>query len=447
MRRFASIASGLFACVAGCGDDGVHKLADAPLPPDDAIDAPASGTANITTNVRCCAVAAGTPQAGVQIVVIHGDRTVGATATTDAQGKATVTVSAGDSVHAIYPEDTVNLTRELATYVGVKPGDNLTFGEASFTPDAAGVSGQINVSWPAVTGAHHYQVFSPCDGAYTTGLDTTFSLFPYCQTPTAPIVFVAYDLNDKILATSYLPAATFTPGTLPAITWTTIAAPNYAVSVSGLDAAVDDLSFYVTAVYPRVSFGQNSFPPITGGAASATFTAPASATRMLAEMNLRKNGTDGRQTYFKAQPTAATFTAPMPWINGIAVSLGEGKAVWLQTAGTYDAATFAFNWNTFDGTSSHYFNWNVIVPPGVTMLDFGTPPAALAPYLPSTSDNVGTDLRLVDLANASSYDELRALGESFAMDPYGSVQSGAVPSAGMSSYDGGEGFSFVSRAK
>jgi hypothetical protein len=445
MRRFASIASGLFACVTGCGDDGVHHLADAPPPDDTGIDAPASGTANITTNVRCCTVVAGTPQAGVRIVVVRRDHSVGAMAMTDAQGKASVAVQTGDSVTAIYPEDADDST-DLTTILGVKPGDNLTFGEANYVVGAAGTTGQINLSWPPVANAYYHYIYTPCGYYYAGGSDvsTTIDVYPYCQTPTAPIVFVAYNSNGAIIASSYLPAAPFTPGTLPPITWTALAAPNYALSVSGLDAAVDRVYFRASGAYPgqlEVTTGETS--DITAGGATSNLTVPASAARTYGSMELERNGTNGRQRYFQAQATAVAFTSPMPWLNGAAYSPGDGQAVWLQTAGTYDAATIRFDWYRDDSKQSHYFNWNLIIPPGTTALDLGKPPVELAPYLPTSTDNVDAELVLIDLASAASYDDLRSVPESTVMDPEGAIRSGTITGVGMSGYDGGEGFSFA----
>lgn len=446
MRRFAAIASGLFACVTGCGDDGVHKLPDAPLPPDDsAIDAPASGTANITTNVRCCAVPAGTPQAGVNIVVIHADHTLGATATSDAQGKASVAVRLGDSVHAIYPED-ADLT-ELATFVGVKPGDNLTFGEGYYQAPLSGVAGQINVSWPAFTGAIYYYVFSPCGSYYSTATTATVSLASYCQSDTAPMLFAAYGPNNEILANAYLPAAAYTPGTLPPITWTALPAPSYSIAISGLDAATSQIYARAHAVHPRFEVVSYGYPTPTAGTATQVLSAVPSATRMVGDAEVRRLGTNGRQHYLKAQASPVTLTATMPWINGIALSPGEGKALWLQTAGTYDAAVLFFNWSRSDGKVTHYFEWNVIAPGGVTSLDLGTPPAALADFLPTTTDSVGATLQLVDLSTTATYDEVRAQPEATLVYPDGAVLNGAIPSASTSAYDSGEGFARARRRR
>ncbi len=443
MRRFASIASGLFACVTGCGDDGVHHLPDAPAADDAGIDAPVAGTVNITTNVRCCDLAPGTAQAGVRVIVTGRNNAVGATAMTDAQGKASVAVHAGDSVTAVYPEDVPNLRTRLTTIAGVKPGDNLTFGDAYWVPPATGVDGQLNVSWPAVTGANYYEVYTPC-GSYFAGSATTTATIPlsaYCQTATAPIVFVAHDNNGLIVATSYLPAAPFTPGTLPAITWTPVT-PSYAVSVSGLDAAINQVYLSSGVTFPsQITIANGDYPTITAGAGTLSFAIPAGAQRAYGSMDLRRNGTRGRQTYMKAGAASAAFAAPtMPWLTGLAASPGDVQAVWLQTAGTYDAATLRFNWSHSVAVETHYFDWNVILPPGVTSLNIGTPPAELAPYLPATTDDLGSDLVLVDLASATGYDALRALPEGRIMNPEAAVRAGDETAASVSSFDGGEGF-------
>ena len=102
MRCFVFIASGLLAGVTGCGDDGgIRKLPDAPIedgPPPVLI---ASGTVNITTMVRRGSVVANTPMEGVLVVAMNADGGLAGTATSDAQGQASVMIRVGATVTAI----------------------------------------------------------------------------------------------------------------------------------------------------------------------------------------------------------------------------------------------------------------------------------------------------------------------------------------------------------
>lgn len=54
MSRFAVLSSGLFALIAGCGDDGAARPADAPPPPDGDPDAPTIGDVTVMAHARCC---------------------------------------------------------------------------------------------------------------------------------------------------------------------------------------------------------------------------------------------------------------------------------------------------------------------------------------------------------------------------------------------------------
>lgn len=449
MGRFSTIAAGLFTCLAACGDDGNNQLADAPVAPDAQADAAvATGTVNILATVRCCDLAPMTPQAGVVVVAVQPDGTVGTPATTDAEGKAVVEIVEGAAVTAVYPEDTNN-ERQVTTIVGVKPGDSLTFGDNYYQPPiTGGTSGQIDASWDPVAGATYYYTYTPCGGRYTGIPATSAQLFvyDYCQTPTAPILYAAYD-NTGFLASAYIPAADFTPGTsLPVPTWTPEATTlNYPLSISGLEAAIYEVQLGAQGVYPRgIQVDHSAYVTPASGAAMADLSMPSTAPRTYANARLWRNGIDGRQQYFKTGAPPVAFAAPaLPWIHGLVVDPSQGQALWLQTEGTYDAAIARLNWSRDDGMSTHYFYWDVIVPPGVTSVDLGAPPTALAPYLPTADDNLGTDLELIDLASTADYDGLRGAPEWRWNGPEGAVAAGDEAAAGISSFDGAEGFGFT----
>lgn len=441
----------MFACVAGCGDDGdARHLPDAPVADDAAaIDAAPIGNVTVTAHVRCCDVAPTTPQAGVLVVVVQADGTAGETGTTDALGKVTLAnVRAGATVTAVYPDDG-DQGRHVTMMAGVKPGDDLTFGQDYYEPTASGADGQIDASWTAVTDAAYYYVFAPCEVRYVSAPSTSAALAVYtsCQTPTAPVAFVAYDGAGNVLASAYLPAATYTPGSaLVAPAWTAQAAgANFQVSISGLAPAVNDVRFTSVASYGSLrTYPAVAYPALKAGAGMASLSIPETALSIDTSAQLHRSGTQGRQFMFKRGASPIAFTTPaLPWINGIAVSPGDGRAIWLQSAGTYDAAVLSFSWSRTENKATRYYDWTVILPPGVTELDLGTPPAALAPYLPTADDDLGSDLHLVDLSSVSDYDAIRALPEWRLVDVEGSVRHGDEPTAAVSTYDGGEGFGFA----
>lgn len=410
----------------------------------------ASGVVNVTTMVRCCDVAANTPQAGVLVVAVNADGMLAGTATTDAQGQATLTIAEGAYVTAIYPED-VNNENYIVTYAGVKPNDNLTFGDGYYTPNQTinGTAGNLTLNWSAVTGATQYQVYHPCEsyGRYVGSVLTyQVPLYTYCQTATAPIAVLALDANYNPVASRYLPAANYAPaGTIDiaANDWVMQAIDNLTTSISGLPAAVYEADFDVMARYDGFSYNESDYMTPKSGSASATFTTPSTALSATVQARLYRNNY-ARQEHYKGGASPVVFAPPtLPWISGVIFDLEALQAIWLQTAGTYDASYLDLDWRRTEPKGpDHYYYWRVILPPGVTTFSVGTPPTELAPYVPTATDeSLDAELTLVDLSSAASYDAARALPEWRLAQPDQAVMAGEEPSAGITRYfDGGEGF-------
>jgi hypothetical protein len=406
----------------------------------------ASGTVNITTKARCCTVAANTPEPNILVVGINTDGSV-VTATTGADGTAQLMLREGASVTAVYPEDAEH-ENDIRTYVGVKPDDNLTFGDAYYTVQPpAGLDGQMTVNWEAAPNAVRYYLYSPCtSNGYVTGLTTSMQLYASCQAATMPLLIVAYDDAYQIVGSVYLPAAAGGVGATVNITagqWVTQAVNNIAISIAGLDPLVQYTYMRAYGQYgPWISYSNNNGADVKAGAASTALSVPATATSMYAQVELGRNGNYGRQDFYKAGPAPfALQHTNMPWIDGQAlVSFQQRRAIWFETTGTYDAAVLYVEWSRSESKNTRYYNWTIILPPNVADFRFPEPPAQLAEFLPETTDNVGHDLSLVDLSSAASYDAARALPEWRLTNVSSAVAAGEEPNAAVSS--DGEGFSF-----
>jgi hypothetical protein len=413
---------GVLVCVgvwAACGDNNTRHIDDAR-----AVDAPADGTIGpqsgditVTTLVRCCTVAAGTPQMGVMVVAVQPDGTVADHGLTDAQGTLVLHgVDAGAVVTVVYPEDAAFNTH-VASMFAVTPGDSLTFGDAHFLGNTGGSDGIVTANVPAFAGAVSYYAYSPCAGGTASAPDTAIpiSQLAACQTPTAPIVAVAYDDSFDLLASSYVAAADGTPGAIDDMgAWTANAQQNVTASITGLPPETVFVALEGEAVYPSHLFGASVGAPISAGTASAQMTLPITAPRTFGHARIERTGEFGDHHAYVAGAGTATMlplTPPaLPWVGGLVVNGTIGKAVWLQTAGSYDAAVLAIAWSHIDASETvHLYDWNVILPPGITALDFGAPPAELAPYMPGSADSTFAQLQLVDLASAADYDALRGV--------------------------------------
>lgn len=447
MSRFALLASGLSGLLAlvGCGDDGAARIPDAPPLPDGP-DVIPSGPVNVTTLARCCIVTPLTPQAGVVVVAVQPDGSVGDSGTSDAEGKVTLDdVQEGATIAALYPEDADNRT-QLSTIGGVKPGDELTFGDNYFRPDAMGTSpGGVTLQVPALPGLSSYEVLSPCGYFYGgASASMTVSTYEHCQTPTAPLALVAFG-NDGPLASGFLPAAPFTDGAVATLSeW--VPNTDVAISISGLDERTY-LDLYGVAAYPLMPYDFYVDGDGEGSSYAGTVAMPATAPRTYALARLGRDGLPGRQRAFRAGSSPIALTAPaLPWLAGVVVSADAGQAVWLQTPGTSDATVLRMMWYRPGGDEGYrYYFWNAILPPGTGKLDLDVPSPALQAFLPAPGDRVYLEVSLIDLASTADYDAVRAVPEWLATDPEAAVAAGDETTAALSyTADGGEGFAAVS---
>ncbi|MDX2089043.1 MAG: hypothetical protein SFX73_14395 [Kofleriaceae bacterium] len=446
MSRFAAVASSLFAVAAGCGDDGGFVPPDAPPTIDDApmVDARPSGPVTVTTKVRCCTLTPGTVQAGVTVAVVQPDGTLGETGVSDAAGQVSFTnVQLGASITAIYPED-ADANTDISTIVGVKPGDSLTFGENYYQPQPAGQGSKssVTVTWPDTY--NYYQVWAGACGSWGTyGGTAAFERKPGCDSATTPVVVVARDNNWDYVATAYLPAADFTGSTVNVESWT----PNrtdFAVSISGVEAPME-VDFESVAAYPHAHVGiYNSGAEPTNGTVSANLTVSATAVATKTFAYLWRGQLEGRQEVYSGGVSPLALTAPtLPWLSAAIVNIKTGKAGWFQTDGNADGAVFYLNWQHYDEGADLWrdYEWNLVLPPGLTELELESPVTALAALLPDLVDDVDSpEVRLVDLSSTADYDAFRQLPEWRMTDVAASVIAGDEASASQSiSADGGEG--------
>lgn len=455
MRRFASVASGLFAALAACGDDGgARHLADAPPGGDDAPlpDAPRVTTVNITAYARYFeGLPAMTPREGARVFALDATFTVVATATTGADGKASVELPNGGSVTIAYPDmqqTSAYFRSWVTTYFGVKPGDSLVVGDSfSEGPSSQTNAGTEVVRWPTLANADTYRLYTPCDryGYYTPPTTSaTISLYNTCA-GAGPIILVGYETGNvtgSILVASATHADT-QDHDLAAPGWTTQAAtPNFISVLTGLPADGQVLQLGARGDYGPWSVDQvmTGLSIDENGMASAMVSVPSTAPRLTAVADVRRGKLVGRQRFAKTGVSPVSIDAStLPMFDGSPiVDANARKVTWPMPVGTYDHTILQFQWSYVGANDvTHRMTWNAVLPPGVAELDASSLPADLVDLIPSTTNFDLVNVRVVDLANAASYDAARQLPEWQLSYPIESVHNGAMMGAAFA--DGGEG--------
>lgn len=419
MRHVGSV---LFVCLslsaAACGkvqsftDGGGDDTQD----DGSVLDSAQSGTVTVTTYNRCCTGESGTVVAGVDIVVVHADGSVGDTAVTSAAGEATLDVVAGDSVTAVYRDVSGGA---LATFVAVKPGDHLQFGE-DFS-NSGSQTGTMTVSWP-VQPASQFTVTHPCGQEYTSGTALNVTLYQYSDCATTPFdaLVIANDVADSSVIARW--------GLLADVPWTnggnaSLSAwqspSNFTLTATGIPGLVGNASLEVAPMIgarqgPRASLSGTP----TGGSLSGTRTWATGGDGIVATAFFQRPGLFGPQAVL--EPVAANSTqwviddpVQLPWMGQVISNAAAREVTWISDgAGSYDTTLMFVRWSHY-GTDGGFFDyeWTFILPAGIDGFQLPELPGTLMPYLPEDDDSLYVSGGLLDIAADPTYDDIRVRPE------------------------------------
>lgn len=423
------------ALLSGCG-----KVAgNTPNPADAGIDADLSGSATVVTQ----AVLTGKfgDKAGNIDVVSHlPNNMVLATATTDANGSATLKVYPGGSVTAVY-KHTADMGADLITWVGVKPGDTLTFGSRQIPPPSPStLLGSQTLQWPALAGVTQFQAFTAC-GAATTTTATATSMVGNestgCHREPMDVLFRAFN-GSTLVAYGFRSNVTFVNGGTVALgAWTT-AIPNETINITGLPPEIDSVSGnFATIINTDFSifFGNYNGTP-TGGAFTKTVPFSATGERTFGELFLNRAGFNGMELVdsFSSGTLTQTVAAPtLPtWVQGATnVSSALHKAEWFSvpepsTTPNTTGEFLAMSWSHQIAGVSHPSRWSVILPPGQTSFDFPPMPPGLSDHQPAGVDFLSGTTTVFEIPSIAGYDMLRTVPSANIMCLTCAVESGDI---------------------
>jgi hypothetical protein len=425
--------------LTGCGK--VNNTSDAG-PADAGIDADLSGSATVVTE----AVLTGTPgsKAGNIDVVSHlPNNMILATATTDANGSATIKVYPGGSVTAIYTH-TVDMGADLITWAGVKPGDTLTFGSRQILPPGPSMSlGTQTLQWPALGGVTQFQATTAC-GTTSTAVATATSMIQSessaCHKEPMDILFRAFN-GSTLVAYGFRSNVAFASGgTVTLGAWTTTI-PNVTINVTGLPPEIDSVSGSFATIFNTDSalfFGSYSGTP-TGGAFTKTIPFHATGERTFGQLLLNRIGFEPMRLFDSFSTNTLTQTVATPtfptWLQGETnVSSALRRAEWFivpeaSTTSTTTGEILAISWSHQISGVYHSSQWNVIMPPGQTSFDLPPMPPALSDHQPAPADFIGGSTTVFEIPSIPSYDMLRTLRSANIMCLACAVRAGDIQRA------------------
>ena len=411
----------VLALLAGCGDDGIHHLPDAPGGPDAATpDASTSGAVTLTITQD------GMPRADVAVYFLAADSSLVAKVATNAQGVASATMGLGGSVTAIDPFSLKTAGRDLRTFVGVKPGDNLKLHTGGTA--AQNVPTNFTLALPVDALAASYEVYTNCGylffasggGSAAAAVSIGGPSTLYGCGATIDILVQTFDGNAASLGAIYKPGVALTEGgtvdltaeayTTPlptsTINWSNIPAAytqmNARVGLASSKGFLRDLDLNpdpVAAGATTVTFPR---PTVTGGTA-ITRSEPA-PTNSIGQHNVMDWAPQG------AAPVAIDLASALlaTYSTTPSVSAATRTVTWAASAGgTPDFAWATLFANRVVGQSSTFWSWDIVVPYSSTTFTLPTLPADIAELNFTATDTVDVN-ELITAKVPGGYDAVRS---------------------------------------
>ncbi len=401
--------------MAGCGDDGVHHLPDAPPPPDARADAGPLQPVTLTITDG------GVGQAGIRVYFQNPDMGLVLAPLTDAAGQATATVMPGAFVTVInaFPPavPTGIATDELRTFAGVKPGDQLVLsrGGGSSTPVA------VDVTVPIDPTATSYILYTSCGSFDVSGGGGSGSgsggpggpVLMFGCGATADVAIETRDASGHPLNSLFHPDALVSEGgtiDLSGDTYAPAATATYSyTSIPNGFTTLNVLDLLVTAKGPLV----DSFvgADITANAASTSVKRAGVPAALAVTETAFFNGGRGDHRVLE-------WGQPGPYALSANVLLPE-----YMTTPEFDPAAHAARWTSGPGASQPDFTvlkmrfsrdvpslqlwtWEIAAPYGGTSVTYPVLPAAAMGFNPVTSDSFSVD-ELRTLKVPGGYDVVR----------------------------------------
>jgi hypothetical protein len=428
--------------LAACGDDeGKGHLADAPLgvqdaEPADATQAIQPVTVTVTSN--------GSPASGLTVYFQNADSSLVSDTKTGDDGKASAVMAAGGFVTVIESVMTQsgsgsgNGPTQLATFAGVKPGDNLHDDLGGMATEIASIT--FDVSVPNEQVGNEYLLYSTCGGrislgqgtgpvASARGLHSRVAVAePVTNTVTlsgcngtADLLVLSQDGDHVTTGWQYKSDVAVADGMAISLTAdyqppvdTTFDYTKVPDTISGLMVSRE-----LHTAHGSLYLGDSVFTDLNGTEATATIAMPAPpGVSMLTTSTDQPTSGNGQQTFLAWGPATASYALPY---GDVAL---EGYA----TRPRLDAASHAITWTANPGVAAdlvlggynssrsddqevfHSWNWRIVAPYSAAQaaLSFPVLPTTVFDFNPKDTDSPSVQ-RLTTAKVPGGYDAVRSV--------------------------------------
>jgi hypothetical protein len=419
------VATGL---LVACGSVGKVPAADG--------NTDTGGPQGPVTVTVLSAAGDGVPDSTAKVVFQDPDGAVVSDTGVDAMGHAQAMMPRGGTVSAIrITMDTpANLTASITSTLGVKPGDNLTFGlKANATILNQGGSTTMTATmFQPVSGATNYKFYTPCGVNNAPAAPATLNFRDSCHGAMFDLLGVTSVGSPPTLMFLLLTGVTYVSGGSFNIStlWNSMA--DFTVNMTNVPDAVSQISVSrATLLNNTPTFSLSTTvqgdPPAGNVSAMVPFPQGVGTRNELSITMARPDAINQQHDVHTASlGTSATVDLSkqqLPWFTNLAqTAMG---ATWTMVAPGDPPDGMIVNWSGSwnDGTRPVAISWSVAQDATMTGMTLPKLPAAYAMVDPGQQtvavkqDSVA--LYMADYDNLAGYDQLRQMPETLLTTPIG----------------------------
>lgn len=436
MQLASRSATALVGLLVACGAVKHGDLPDAPSASDAAVDAPPAPVK--ATVLTLLSDGAADPTA--KVLFQGADGSVVSDGLVDAGGHAQAMLPGGGTVSAIrITSDTPNgLTAQITTILGVKPGDDLTFGlKAPGTITNQGGQTTMTATFTPPDAGASYTFFTACgtDTPVATAPSTVVLHFrDSCHGDTFDLLALAS--GGKLVSPMFLKLTSIKyvsggPFTIP-VGFTTMS--TFTVNMTNVADAVSSLSVARSSMIDSASVGEELSPTSDPPAGGSSITVPfpqGFGTR--SEVAITMNRADSTSTQRHELHTATLVPSvdvdlgkqQLPWLTGVAPTLTGATWTTVVPGDMPDGMLTQWSGRWNDGARPVTVLWRVIQPVEATGMTLPRLPASYATIDPGQQTVAVTPstlaLAMADYDNVAGYDELRQMPETLLVSSIGSI--------------------------